>query len=330
MSAEIKSMHKQLENACEREAELKHELDKLTRKNAKLKGKLSVDACKCVPGTMVYNRDASTMTIAEHDKKGSASSIDINRLKSDRDFYQQEYMKLVSNPISDGESAQLRRQLIEKECEIRILRGQMDAALKRDTGVPCKSVEATICRLEREKNSLECAIERITAERNELRDKLQTSTFNRNDREIERLQEKVRHLEVENLNLQTMQAPTRSTISSLREEISELTKQNTQLTEENSKLMASNQQLRVLQQQTEHSLEEHQKRLNSCHRQLNQTESRLNVIDSSRTDGCKEIGELRAEINRLKIINSTLEKDKDRLVVCHCLRFVIFSMSASI
>lgn len=257
---------------------------------------------------MVYNRDASTMTIAENDKKGSASSIDINRLKSDRDFYQQEYMKLVSNPISDGESAQLRRQLIEKECEIRILRGQMDAALKRDTGVPCKSVEATICRLEREKNSLECAIERITAERNELRDKLQTATFNRNDREIERLQEKVRHLEVENLNLQTMQAPTRSTISSL----------------------ASNQQLRVLQQQTEHSLEEHQKRLNSCHRQLNQTESRLNVIDSSRTDGCNEIGELRAEINRLKIINSTLEKDKDRLVVWHCVRFVICSMSASI
>lgn len=330
MSKEIKFLHEKLDNASEKEAELKHELEKMTKKNAKLKGKLSADACKCTPSTHQYNRDVSTMTIGENDRSPSMNSVEINRLKSDRDFYQQEYMKLVSKPITDPESSQLRRQLIEKECEIKILRCQLDGALKKDSGVPCKSVEVTICRLEREKNALESAIERMTAERNELRDKLQTATFNRNEREIERLQEKIRHLEVENLNLQTMQAPTRSTISALKEEIAELTKQNTELTEENSKLLASNQQIRVLQNQTENSLEEHQKRLNSCQRQLNQTESRLNVIDSSRVDSCKEIGELRAEINRLKIINSSVEKDKDRLVVsftftfgadCKCVRY---------
>lgn len=320
MSAEIRFLHEKLDNSCEKEAELKHELEKLTKKNAKLKGKLSADGCKCIPSAIMHNRDASTMTVIDNERS-PANSIDINRLKTDRDFYQQEYMRLLNRPMIDPETSQLRHQLMEKECEIKMLRCKLDGAIRKDSGMPCKSVEATICRLEREKNSLKCTIERITAERNDLRDKLQAATFNRNEREIERLQEKIRHLEVENLNLQTMQAPTRSTISALKEEIAELTKQNTELTEENSKLLASNQQFRVLQQQTEHSLEENQKRLNSCQRQLTQTESRFNVIDSSRTDGCKEIGELRVEINRLKIFNSTLEKDKDRLIVRYVIIF---------
>lgn len=59
-----------------------------------------------------------------------------------------------------------------------------------------------------------------------------------------------------------------------------------------------------------------QNRLTNSARQLTHAESRLNSVDSNRNQACQEIGELKAEINRLKILNTFLEKEKDQLVVC--------------
>lgn len=302
------------------ETELRQEVEKLTKRNAKLKGKLSADACKCNASQTIDSKDVGTMTIQPIERIDC--SIDMNRLKIDRDFYQQEYMKLISKPIDDAnETNLLRKQLCEKEYEIKMLRHQLDGLSKKDSGFTCKSVEAAIHRLGREKHLLEISVERLKAERNILREKLQITTSLENDQmardecEFERFKQKIQKLENENLNLRTMQEPTKSTILSLKEEVNGLNNQITELTEENSKLRTSNHQLRALQEQTENSLIELQSRLTHSQRQLNHTETRLNVIDSSRTDRCKELGELRAEVSRLKGINSTLEKDKDRFIV---------------
>lgn len=249
------------------------------------------------------------------------NSNDINRLKIDRDFYQQEYLKLLNKPYSDGELNVLRKQLMEKDYEIKALLRKLEAAqFLNEPSQPCRAVEASMNRLEREKKLLQETIDRLTLECNDLRESLhQTATtqrehFEREETEIDRLRQRIRQIESENLSLKNIESTTRSTITILREEIGQLQAQITALNDENTKIRTSGNHLRVLQEQTENALIEHQSRLSHCERQRNQAESRLTVIDSSRTDGAREIGELRAENGRLKTLSTTLALEKDKLI----------------
>lgn len=290
------------------------------KKNAKLKGKLSADACKCNFPKMASTSDASTMTtgqlISDH------CSIDVNRLKIDRDFYQQEYLKLLNKPFADSEIHLLRKQLMEKDYEIKALEKQLDANnLANEASVPCRAVEAALHRAEREKNVLQDTVRRLTAECEELRESLRNSMTTHHDQishdecEMDKLRLKISQLESENLSLKTIEATTKSTLAIIKDEKARLQAEISDLNEENIKLRTSSKHLRVLQEQTESALMEHQNRLTHCERQREEVESRLNVIDSSRTDGFREIGELRAEMSRLKMTNSTLAKEKDYLIV---------------
>lgn len=292
------------------------------KKNAKLKGKLSADSCKCNLSQSINTNDIGTMT-AVQPSSHDGYSIDVNRLKIDRDFYQQEYLKLLNKPLADGEINLLRKQLIEKDYEIKTLRKKLDTnyLVNEPSSQPCKAVEAAMHRLEREKKVLQENIDRLTAECNELRESLhytettQRDQVTRDECEFDRLRQRIRQIESENLSLKTMEATSKSTLTVLKDELAQLQAQITELNEENSKLRTTSNQLRVLQEQTESALIEHQSRLSHCERQRSQAESRLNVIDSSRTDGFREIGELRAEIARLKTLNTTLTIEKDKMIV---------------
>lgn len=265
--------------------------------------------------------DTGTMTTVQPSSHDSCT-IDVNRLKIDRDFYQQEYLKLLNKPLADGEINLLRKQLIEKEYEIKTLRKKLDTNFSiNEASQPCRAIEAAMHRLEREKKVLQDTIERLTVECNELRESLHLTTttqrdqFTRDECEMDRLRQRIRQIESENLSLKTMEATSKSTVTILKDEVTQLQTQISELNAENAKLRTTSNQLRVLQEQTESALIEHQSRLTHCERQRSQAESRLNVIDSSRTDGFREIGELRAETTRLKTLNTTLAMEKDKLIV---------------
>lgn len=302
------------------DCELKSEVEKLMKKNAKLKGKLSADGCKCNFPQMASTNDASTMTTGQmiYDN----CSMDVNRLKIDRDFYQQEYLKLLNKPFADSEMNLLRKQLIEKDYEIKALEKQLESNnFANEASMPCRAVEAALHRAERERTVLQDTVRRLTAECEELRQSLRNSMTTHHDQisqdecEMDKLRLKVSQLESDNLSLKTIEATMKSTLAIIKEEKVRLQTEIADLNEENMKLRTSSKHLRVLQEQTELALIEHQNRLTHCERQRDDVESRLNVIDSSRTDGFREIGELRAEMSRLKMMNSTLAKEKDKLIV---------------
>lgn len=266
--------------------------------------------------------DATTMTSVKS-LLNFDSQDDLNRLRTDRDFYKQEYMKLVSNQTGTVELNMLRSQLTEKNYEVKTLLKKLDSVNKSrvtESAMHCSSVEAAMHRLDREKHLLEDAVERLTIERNELRENLRLATAAqqeqkiRDEYEIERLKEKIRELDSEHLKLQMCQAPSKTTISLLKDELNQARTQITELTEENSKLRVTNNQLKTLHDQTESVLHEHQNRLTYSARQLCHAEARLTTIDTSRSQGCREIGELRAEVNRLKTINMQLEADRDKTI----------------
>lgn len=296
-------------------------MERLIKKNAKLKGKLSADACKCNGSRPTNRKDVSTMTSIDMDY--SNCSIDVNRLKIDRDFYQQEYLKLLNQPPCDaGELNLLRKQLIDKEYEIKSLTKKLETCHSGyEEQIPCRAVEAAMHRLEREKKVLQDTVKRLTAECDELRENLhmanvtQRNQIDRDECEMEQLKQKIRQLENENVSLKSVEATIKSTINALKDEISQLKGEIANLKDENLNLRTSSKHLRVLQEQTESTLIEHQNRLTHCERQRDQAESRLTIIDSNRSEGVREIAELRTEIDRLKIMNGKLTKEKDKLIV---------------
>lgn len=181
------------------------------------------------------------------------NQYDVDRLRIDRDFYQKEYLKLVSRPNNETEVELLRNQLSEKQFEIKTLRqelGTLNDLHRTDTALSSRSVQSTIHRIERERNSLQQNLDHLTSERNELRENLQLTTkmqkneFIRYEQEIEELKLKIKSLESENRNLQTVQVPSKTTITLLREEINQLQSRIHSLEEENIKLRTSNKQFK--------------------------------------------------------------------------------------
>lgn len=181
------------------------------------------------------------------------NQFDVDRMRIDRDFYQKEYLKLVSRPNNEAEVELLRNQLTEKQFEIKMLRQELDSlndVRRTDTALSNRSVQSTIHRIERERNVLQQNVDRLTIERDELRENLQLTTrmhkneITRHEQELEELKLKIKSLESENRNLQTVQIPSKTTITLLREEISQLQSKIHSLEDENIKLRANNKQLK--------------------------------------------------------------------------------------
>lgn len=180
-------------------------------------------------------------------------SAEFGRLKADRDFFQQEYLKLLQSQTRDTEIDRLRLELKEKDTEIFVLRKGNST---RTIGQKCRcdmtneSVQSTINRLEREKNQLIESIDGLSNECDKLQKQLHLTTSTHCDQiakhecEIDVLKEKIHELQAENCDLQFAQGPRKSTIELLKNELKLSNAQVTDLKHEIDKIQSSYQQLK--------------------------------------------------------------------------------------
>lgn len=162
--------------------------------------------------------NTGTMTQPSPNDDNYALSIDVNRLKADREFYQREYLKLKSRQFSEVD----RRRLPSCHC----------AAGRED--VYCME-KPTLVHL-----SHPCC-ECLTNARN--RSKPNTRCEHE-QQQIEHLKQKIRELESENKSLHAMQLPNKTMVNLLKEELTQLRTQIGDLTVENDRLQSSYNQLK--------------------------------------------------------------------------------------
>lgn len=195
------------------------------------------------------------------------------RLKSERDFFQKEYLRLLSKAGSDKEIEFLQTQIKSKDEELRVLRSEL--CLRQSHAlVPCLKdnqnlatslpstarssasssssdcVQAVVLRVERERDCARAEVERVKCERDTLREKLLCTTKMHDEQmqvtqqRYEGLNERLRLLERENRELQSARMPTESQIMMLKDELECYRQQQYQLKEENNKLQTTYNQLK--------------------------------------------------------------------------------------
>lgn len=113
-----------------------------------------------------------------------------------------------------------------------------------------RSVQSVIHRSERETEILRQNLQRLKDERDTLRENLRTVTESRNslqekyEEQVLDLNERIAQLENENCNLQTVQGPSKNSISLLKDELTQAKAENRNLISEISKLRTTNSQLK--------------------------------------------------------------------------------------
>lgn len=199
------------------------------------------------------------------------------RLKSERDFFQKEYLRLLSKAGSDKEIEFLHSQIKSKDEELRILRSEM-CNRPSHALVPCHKetqnrpynlptsqpssarsalsssssdcVQAVILRVERERDCARAEVERVKCERDTLREELLCTTkmhdeqMHKTQERFEDLNERLKQLEREKRELQSARMPTETQIVMLKEELESYKQQHYQLREENNKLQTTYNQLK--------------------------------------------------------------------------------------
>lgn len=157
-----------------------------------------------------------TMTQQPLNTEREALSIDVSRLKADREFYQREYLKLKSLQFNESER--------RKTC-----RG---TAAGYD-GVHCTEIPMSL----HHHHHHECPTNATNCHR----------SANRCDHEqqhVEQLKQRVRELESENKSLHATHGPNKAMCNALKEELMQLRLQIDELTAENSRLHTSYNQLK--------------------------------------------------------------------------------------
>lgn len=163
--------------------------------------------------------NAGTMTQPQmNDGNNVMQSIDVNRLKADREFYQREYLKLKSRQFGE-----LERQ--------------------RTSNCRCPAGNDGMCCMQRPLSGrqfyqcCEClANARICPK--------STNRCEHEQHQIEPLKKKIRELESENKSLHASQVPNKTMVNLLKDELSQLRSQIDELTAENSRLQTSYNQLK--------------------------------------------------------------------------------------
>lgn len=199
------------------------------------------------------------------------------RLKSERDFFQKEYLRLISKSGSESEVAFLQAQIKSKDDELRILRSEMCMAtanvlqlsprksdhclesLPPRTAESCSNitssrssdcVQAAIARCERERDCARAELERIRCERDTLREK-QLSSVQLHAEELQTLrqrnddlQNRVRQLERDNRELNSARVPAETHNVFLKEDLAQLKQRLATLQAEIEVLRKENSQIR--------------------------------------------------------------------------------------
>lgn len=281
-----------------------NQLEKIARKNLKLKEKLA---------------NLETNPIDDN-------SDEINRIKSERSYYQKEYLKLQSK-LTDVGVQDLKQKLSDQSLELSAAKCELNQlkfsrkTLSEEGFNSNRSVQASIHRIERERDVAKSEIQRLQFDRDSLRSKLDISTevqmnAQRNyDEMLNETNQRIAKLESERNQLMSSQVPSHATISILKQDLEALKGRLEVSQQENSQLRTKYSQIKLLQEQTERALQDHQNGLIHTEHQLGHAESRLNMASADVDKAQQDIFDLKNEVAALKTCNMQLESGKDKLVV---------------
>lgn len=281
-----------------------NKLEKIARKNVKLKEKLS-------------NQQMNPI---------EDNSEEINRIKSERNYYQKEYLKIMDK-VNDVGVEDLKQKFSDQSLELAAAKCELNQmkfsrkTLSEEGFNSNRSVQASIHRIERERDVAKSEIQRLQIERDALHSKLGVSTevqmnAQRNyDEMLNETNQRIAKLESERNQLMSSQVPSQATISILKQDVETLKGRLEVSQNENSQLRTKYNQFKILQEQTERALQDHQNGLIHTEHQLGHAESRLNMVSADVSKHQQEIFDLKNEVAAFKTCNMQLESEKDKLVV---------------
>ncbi|XP_022211364.2 centrosomal protein of 135 kDa isoform X2 [Drosophila obscura] len=265
------------------------------------------------------------------------------RLASERDFFQKEYLRMMSRSGSESELAFLRAQIKSKDEELRTLRNELcsnklqyspqktahyeplplppsTASGSETNSNRSDCVQAAIGRVERERDCARSELERFRCERDMLREK-QLCSLQLHSEELlalrqrnEDLNARLRQLERDNKDLNSARLPAETNIALLKEDIAQMKQRITSLQAEIEQLKTENGQITMLNEQNERIIADFQSKLMISERQRHSADVRASTLDSSRESNRNEVTHLRSEIGALRQTYITLENEKDTLL----------------
>ncbi|XP_030385616.1 centrosomal protein of 135 kDa isoform X2 [Scaptodrosophila lebanonensis] len=263
------------------------------------------------------------------------------RLRSERDFFQKEYLRMMSKAGSEGEIEFLQAQIKSKDDELRTLRTElcMTSASKGHVS-PVKSalyetltctatvnnsnrsdcVQAAIARVERERDCARAELERFRCERDTLREKhlcaiqMHAEELQALRMRNESLQDRLRSIERENQDLNTAKVPAEINVKRLREDVDQLKQRLAAAQKEVEKLNTENSQITMLNDKNERIIADYQSRLIVAESKLHKADVRVNTLDSNRETSRSEVTQLRSEVAALRKTYMSLEHEKDLLL----------------
>lgn len=223
--------------------------DKLLKKLVKAKARIEMIQKEIASTNAAEKIPKAVQTIQQIEVLQNTDDIfELNRLKSEKDYFQREYLQLLAKPNESERIADLENKLMQNQRELDALRLHQHTARTQSDCI--QTSRSAIARAERERDVLKADIDRLTVERDELRHRLQIATDiqktnqqSLDDRQ-QKLVEQLQKLECENRRLITTQVPAKTTIEMLREEVNGLRAHILALEKENSKLKMSYNQIK--------------------------------------------------------------------------------------
>ncbi|KMY99696.1 centrosomal protein of 135 kDa isoform X2 [Drosophila simulans] len=266
------------------------------------------------------------------------------RLSSERDFFQKEYLRLMSKSGSESEIAFLHAQITSKDEELKALRSELFHGGKHQFS-PTKSVQyetmppptassvtstvtsnrsdcvqAAIARVERERDCARSELERVRCERDTLREK-QLSTVQLHADELqalrlrnEELNDRLRQMERDNRELNSARLPSETNLALLKEDLVQMRQRVASMQTEIDQLKDENGQITMLNDQNERIIAEYQSKLLVAEHQRQSADVRASTLDSSRESNRSEVTQLRMDIGALRQTYISLEHEKDTLL----------------
>ncbi|KRK01930.1 centrosomal protein of 135 kDa isoform X1 [Drosophila yakuba] len=266
------------------------------------------------------------------------------RLSSERDFFQKEYLRLMSKSGSESEIAFLHAQIKSKDEELRALRSELfpggklqfsplksvqyetlppaTASSSASTANSSRSdcVQAAIARVERERDCARSELERVRCERDTLREK-QLCTVQLHAEELqalrvrnEELNDRLRQMERDNRELNSARVPTETNLVLLKDDLVQMRQRVAAMQSEIDKLKDENGQITMLNDQNERIIADYQSKLMVAERQRQSADVRASTLDSSRETNRSEVTQLRMDIGALRQTYISLEHEKDTLL----------------
>lgn len=254
------------------------------------------------------------------------ASDDIEKVQKERDFYYDEYSRLL---LQTKEKAETRNVLdiAEKNIEISDLKSQI-TRLKSSRPPPSTgnstedaiAVQATLHRLERERDVALAMQQQLAAERDTIQDKLRLALEAHeheqklNENTVQHHLEQINQLKGEKRELMASHIPNSAAINQLRIENEQLYEKVKALEGEKIQLKISNSQIKLLLEQTEKSMSMQKNKLNHSEHHLTHVESMTQSLQMAKEEMEKDFIKLKGELTTLQATNDALEKEKDRLI----------------